>query len=83
MTIQDTHGYPDPWISEEERKASGILVIDRYPILVEARARDAAPYLDKDYKIEPIEYKFMVKNAFGMEREYTIYYAIIPPQKLQ
>ena len=36
---------------------------------------------DKDYKIEPIEYKFMVKNAFGMEREYTIYYAIIPPMK--
>lgn len=81
MTIQDTHGYPDPWITEDERKASGILVIDRYPILVEARARDAAPYLDKDYKIEPIEYKFMVKNAFGMEREYTIYYAIIPPMK--
>ena len=82
-TILDTFGYPNPWISEEARKEAGVLVIDRQPLLVDFQARRAAPYLAKDYEINPIEYKFNVKNAFGMKREYTIYYAIIPPQKLQ
>lgn len=82
-TILDTFGYPNPWISEDARKEAGVLVIDRQPLLVDFQARRAAPYLAKDYEINPIEYKFNVKNAFGMEREYTIYYAIIPPQKLQ
>ena len=41
----------------------------------------ACPYLPKDYKVEPVKYEFTLTNAFGHERLYTVYYAIIPPIK--
>ena len=43
--------------------------------------RKSCPYLDEDYPMNIKEYKFKVKNALNMEREYQIYYMIVPPQK--
>ena len=78
-SILDTFGYPDPWISVEERQKSGVLVMDRHKEELIRDARKACPYLDDNYAIEPVEYSFKLTNAFGQERVYTIYYAIIPP----
>ena len=79
--ILDTNGYPNPWIDEQDLKKSGILVLDRTEEKVENEVRKSCPYLDKDYVIEPIEYRFTLTNALGMPREYTIYYYIMPPMK--
>jgi hypothetical protein len=75
----DTNGYPNPWISEEELKKSGLIIMDRKIEELESHLKKECPYLDKSYKIKPIKYKFKVKNALNMEREYQIYYLIIPP----
>lgn len=79
--ILDNHGYKDPWIDSEDVKKSGILIMGRKIKDVEDYTFLSCPYLPKDYKIEPIEYKFFVKNALNMPREYTIYYHIVPPMK--
>ena len=79
--ILDTFGYKDPWIDEDDKIKSGVMIIDRHPWDVERQTRKACPYLPNDYVIEPIEYKFFVHNALGMPREYTIHYFIVPPQK--
>jgi len=80
-TILDTHGYKDPWIDSNDLKKSGAMIIDRTYDSTIGYARLACPYLPEDYIIKPIEYKFTVYNAFKMPREYTIYYAIIPPME--
>ena len=77
--ILDTNGYPNPWVPEEELKKSGLIIIDRTKRELKIHLRKECPYLDKSFKIKPTEYRFKVKNALNMEREYQIYYMIIPP----
>lgn len=77
--LLDTYDYPDPWTDYEKMKKAGVLVIDRTPKKVIAQALNSVPYLNKNTIINPIEYKFDVKNALGQPREYTVYYYIIPP----
>ena len=77
--ILDTNGYPNPWVPEEELKKSGFIIIDRTIEELETHFRKECTYLDKSYKIKPTKYRFKVKNALNMEREYQIYYLIIPP----
>ena len=79
VCILDTNGYKNPWIDENDLKKSGIIIIDRTKEETIQELHKACPYLDKDYNTEPVEYKFKVKNALNMEREYTIYYLIVPP----
>lgn len=76
--LLDTYGYPDPWTDYDDMKRTGVMVIDRTPEKLEKQARNLIPYLSKDFEISPTEYKFKLKNAIGQEREYTIYYQIIP-----
>ena len=76
--ILDTFGYKNPWIDEYDLKTTGILIIDRTKDKVIEETFKSCPYLPKDYTVTPVEYKFMVKNAFGQEREYLIYYFIVP-----
>jgi len=78
--LLDTYGYPDPWTDYELMKKRGVLIIDRTPDKVINQAFRSVPYLNKDEIIEPTEYKFMVHNALGQGREYTIYYYIVPPK---
>ena len=78
-TILDTHGYKDPWLDAEDVKKSGVLVLDRTYDQTIGYVRMSCPYLSEDFVIEPVEYKFNVRNFFGMPREYTIYYFIVPP----
>ena len=77
----DTFGYKNPWIDEEDLKQSGAIIIDRRSDRLEKETRLACPYLDDDYEIIPVEYKFFVHNALGGAREYTTYYVIIPPME--
>jgi len=78
-TILDTHGYKDPWLDAEDLKKSGAMIVDRTYDSTIGYTRLSCPYLSENFVIEPTEYKFSVKNAFGMPREYTIYYFIVPP----
>ena len=41
--------------------------------------RKSCPYLSEDYIITPKPYSFKVKNALGQERQYDIFYHIVPP----
>lgn len=80
-TILDTHGYKDPWLDAEDLKKSGAMIVDRTYNSTKLYTRVSCPYLPEDYIIEPVEYKFIVRNFFGMPREYTIHYFIVPPMK--
>ena len=65
FAILDNHGYPDPWLSEDDIKKSGVMIIDRTPDKVEFYTKLSCPYLPEDYKVEPVNYKFKVYNAFN------------------
>ncbi len=82
INIMDTFGYPNPWIDKNDLIKSGALIIDRYSDNVIAQTKLACPYLDKNYNITPVEYRFKVHNALGMPREYRIFYYLVPPQKI-
>lgn len=77
--ILDTNGYKNPWIDEQDLKKSGIIIIGRDEEHIFDDTKKACPYLGDDYKIIPIPYSFKVKNALGRERQYDIFYHIVPP----
>ena len=81
--IMDTYGYKNPWIDEEDLKKYGAIIIDRWDEGVKYATIKAAPYLNLEFDDIPLEeYTFTVQNAIKYpkkEREYTIYYYIIPP----
>ena len=79
ICILDTFGYKNIWIDNDDLKKSGFMIIDRDIESVKGYFYKDCNYMDKNFNIEPIEYKFKLTNAFGGEREYTIYYLIIPP----
>ena len=78
--ILDTNGYRNIWINEDDLRKSGILILDRTPEKVEIQLRKSCPYLDENYQVNPVEYKFTIWNALGQPREYTIYYHIVKPE---
>ena len=78
--ILDTNGYKNPWIDEDDLKKSGVLIIDRTIRELKRDFRKACPYLGKNYPMDIKEYRFKLKNALNMEREYRIYYMIVQPQ---
>ena len=77
--ILDTFGYKNIWIDNDDLKKSGFMVIDRTVDELKEHFEKACNYMDENFKVEPTEYKFKLTNAFGAEREYTIYYLIVPP----
>ena len=79
--ILDTNGYKDPWIDEQDLKKSGIMIIGRDEEHIYNDTRKSCPYLDENYEITPKPYSFKVKNAFGQERQYDIFYYIVPPMQ--
>jgi len=81
VCLLDTFGYKSPWVDEEDQKTNGTLIIDRKQEEIIRDTKKACPFLPDDYEVKPIEYKFFVHNAFKQPREYTIYYAIVPPVK--
>lgn len=77
--ILDTNGYKNPWIDESDLKKSGIMIIGRDEEHIYNDTKKACPYLDESYEPVPMPYSFKVKNAFGQERQYDIFYHIVPP----
>ena len=77
--ILDTFGYKNIWIDNDDLKKSGFIIIDRDIETINDHFSKECNYIDEENRPEPIEYKFKLTNAFGLEREYTIYYMIIPP----
>lgn len=79
--ILDTNGYKNPWINEQDLKKSGIMIIGRDEKHIFDDTRKSCPYLDESYEIVPMPYSFKIRNAFGQERQYDIFYHIVPPMK--
>ncbi len=79
--IMDTFGYKSPWLNEEDLKASGALILSRHEDEVLEFAKQSCPYVPADYQFSAKPYSFILHNALGMPREYTIYYVIIPPME--
>lgn len=77
--ILDTYGHENPWVSEDEIKENGAIIMTRHKGNLDETAKKLVPYLDKIKKIEPIDYNFKIYNKFGQERNYTMYYMIISP----
>ncbi len=78
--ILESFGYKSPWYNHEDIINSGILVIAKSPEKLLYRTKDAVHLLPEEYEIPVNEYKFTVKNCFGKEKDYTIYYTVIPPK---
>ena len=74
--ILDTYGYPNPWINKDDLRKSGALIIGRNPAYMDGYIKASVP--DLYDKPEVKEFSFTVKSAVGREREYTMYYAIVP-----
>ncbi len=81
VCLLDTFGYPSPWVDREDFIKSGAFFIDRTQEELDAHIRKAYDNLPEDFAYTPVEYKFTLSNAFGQEREYTVYYYIMPPKK--
>ena len=77
--IQNVVSVKNPWIDEKDLKKSGIMIIGRDEEHIFDDTKKACPYLDDSYVITPMPYSFKVKNAFGQERQYDIFYHIVPP----
>lgn len=74
--IIDTYGSKSPWLDNQDLRNSGVLVIGRNPAYMEGYIEASAPGLAQ--KPEVKEFYFTVKSAVGKEREYKMYYAIVP-----
>lgn len=79
INIMDTFGYKNIWIDEQDLENHGALIISRRPYKLDNYVRKSCPYFTEDNAVIPKEYKFIVRNALNMPREYTIYYFIVPP----
>ena len=79
--ILDTYGHENPWVSENEIKEYGAVIMTRHKENLDATAKKLVPYLDKTKETEPIGYDFKIYNKFGQERDYTMYYTVIKSEK--
>ncbi len=77
--VLDTYGHKNPWITPEEIKKSGVMIIGRNYGAAKAYTKALVPFLPKNYVARPSEYQFTVLNKLNQEREYHIFYVIIPP----
>ncbi len=78
--LLDMHGYKHIWLDEEDIKKSGYLILDRTEEAVKHRfATFHNNVKNASDTIEPVEYKFKLTNALNQEREYTVFYYIVPP----
>lgn len=80
VCLLDTFGYPSPWVDKEDFIKSGAFFIDRTQEELDSHIRKAYDNLPENFSYTPVEYKFTLSNAFGQEREYTVYYYIMPPK---
>ena len=74
--ILDTFGLPNPWIDIQDLRKSGALIIGRNPAYMQYYIKSSVPDLREIPEVN--EFSFTVKNTFNSEREYTMYYAIVP-----
>ena len=80
FVLLESFEYKNPWYDHEDILKSGALIIAKTPESLDYRTRDAVYLLPEDYKIDTVEYTFKYRNKLGKEKEYLVYYTIIPPQ---
>ncbi|MBR2525989.1 glycosyltransferase family 39 protein [bacterium] len=76
-----TYNHESPWITKDDLKKHGAIIIFRDPQDVVAYVNFLNVHPNNTKNIVPTNYKFELKNAFGLKREYSIYYYMIPPEK--
>lgn len=76
-----TYNNDNPWITKNDLKKHGIVIISHYPDEVTTYVKFLNLLPEDKQNIVPTNYKFEVKNAFGMKRDYSIYYYMIPPEE--
>ena len=74
--ILDTYNYSNIWINNEDLHKSGALIIGRNPYYMEYYIKSSVPGLAELPEVKP--FLFTVKSFAGREREYEMYYAIVP-----
>ena len=79
--MQQNNKFTKTWIDKDDFQKSGAFFIDRTVEELDVHIKKAYPQMPDNYKIEPVEYKFTLTNAFNQPREYTVYYYIVPPIK--
>ena len=76
IVVLDTYKHKNIWISEEDLRKNGAMVLGRNKYLMDYYIQSTAPNLKYRPKID--SFMFTVKNAFGQKRDYEMYYSIIP-----
>jgi len=80
INLMDSYDSVNIWSDYDDLRKNGALILDKHEDELQDFVRAACPYIDKDTKIVPQEYKFILKNALGQSREYRMYYYFVPPQ---
>lgn len=75
IAVLDTYKHPNIWIDNDDLKKSGVIIIGRDHMLMDKYILATVPNIADKPKIKI--FKFVIKNVFGIEREYTMYYAIV------
>ena len=76
-----TYKHENPWITNDDLKKSGAIIISRYPEEVIGYVNFLNVYPNSKENVVPTMYNFELTNALGAKREYSIYYYMIPPEK--
>ena len=77
IVVLNTYKYPNIWINNRDLKKSGALIIGRNHTFMDRYIEETVPNLAKKPVIKL--FRFTVKSVVGKEREYKMFYAIIPP----
>ena len=77
IAVLNSYKTPNIWIDDEDMRKSGVIVLGRNPYYMKDYIETTAPMLLNMPKIKTFD--FTVKSFCGNERNYTMFYAIIPP----
>ena len=77
IAVLNTYGHPNIWIDSSDLKKSGAIVVGRKIQYMDDYVDMTMPELPEKPKIRP--FYFTVKNSFGSDRKYLMFYSIIPP----
>lgn len=79
--ILDTFGYKNPWANHQDILESGAIIFSQDSEELDTIAKDRIRLLPKDYQTTPKLLDYKVCNKLNSCKDYSIFYAIILPQK--
>jgi 4-amino-4-deoxy-L-arabinose transferase-like glycosyltransferase len=73
IMVLNTYNHENPWIDENDVKKSGQIILSRHQDTMKDYVNT------ENLQQKPKPFKFTVKSFIGKEREYEMFYVIIPP----